>query len=107
MFINILHPENQMIKGQIVGGRFGEIVIRQKAGDNIEMGELLVSESGNLKIILQVYDIIYGSQISQQNLELISGMSLEDNTDMEFMNPKVRNYILTKAKNLIVVENNE
>ena len=107
IFINILHPEKLMIKGQIVGGRFGEILIRQKAGEHIEIGELLVSETENSKIILQVYDIIYGSQISQQNLELVSGMSLEENTDMEFMNPKVRNYILTKAKNLIVIENNE
>src|SRR3989338_2665327 len=71
IFINILHPEKLMIKGQIVGGRFGEILIRQKAGEHIEIGELLVSETENSKIILQVYDIIYGSQISQQNLELV------------------------------------
>ena len=96
-----------MIKGQIIGGSFGEILIRQKAGEHIEIGELLVSETAETKIILQVYDIIYGSQISQQNLELVSGMALEDNTDMEFMNPKIRNYILVKAKNLVNVSNND
>ncbi|MEM4336388.1 MAG: ATP-binding protein [Candidatus Woesearchaeota archaeon] len=96
-----------MPKGQIVGGKFGELIIRQKAGESIEIGELLVSESNGSKIILQVYDISYGSQISQQNLELISGMVLEENTDMEFMNPQVRNYILVKAKNLVNIKNNE
>ena len=96
-----------MTKGQIIGGSFGEILIRQKAGEHIEIGELLVSETEDSKIILQVYDIIYGSQISQQNLELISGMALEENTDMEFMNPKTRNYILVKAKNLVTVKSSE
>ena len=33
-----------MIKGQIIGGSFGEILIRQKAGEQIEIGELLVSD---------------------------------------------------------------
>ena len=94
-----------MIKGQILGGCFGELIIRQKAGEKIEIGELLVSEAGDSKTILQVYDIVYGSQISQQNLELISGMALEENSDMEFMNPKVRNYLLVKAKNLVAIAN--
>ncbi len=96
-----------MVKGQILGGCFGELLIRQKSGEHIEIGELLVSESASSRTILQVYDLIYGSQISQQNLELISGMALEENTDMEFMNPKVRNYLLVKAKNLINIRNNE
>ena len=96
-----------MIKGQILGGCFGELIIRQKSGERIEIGELLVSEMNGSKTILQVYDLLYGSQISQQNLELISGMALEENTDMEFMNPKVRNYLLVKAKNLVTVNNNE
>jgi len=96
-----------MIKGQILGGCFGELIIRQKSGEQIEIGELLVAESENSKTILQAYDLVYGSQISQQNLELISGMALEENVDMEFMNPKVRNYLLVKAKNLVTISNNE
>jgi len=96
-----------MIKGQILGGCFGELLIRQKSGEQIEIGELLVSETENSKTILQVYDLAFGSQISQQNLELISGMVLEEGTDLEFMNPKVRNYLIAKAKNLVTINGNE
>ena len=59
-----------IIKGQVISGEFGKILIRQKSDQNLELGELLVSESKDNKIILQVFDLLYGSQISQQNLEL-------------------------------------
>ncbi len=65
------------MKGQVISGEFGKILIRQKSNEKIELGELLVAESDNNKILLQVYDLVYGSQISQQNLELISGLQLE------------------------------
>ncbi|PIN72776.1 ATPase, partial [Candidatus Woesearchaeota archaeon CG10_big_fil_rev_8_21_14_0_10_45_5] len=51
---------------KVISGDFGRIIAREKSGNSIELGELLVSERGDLKIILQVYDLIYGSQISQQ-----------------------------------------
>ena len=71
-----------MIKGQIIGGEFGKILTRQKFDKKIEIGELLVAETGNGKILMQVFDLVYGSQISQQNIELISGLKLEENTDI-------------------------
>ena len=83
----------QIIKGQVISGEFGKIVIRQKSDQKLELGELLISETGENKILLQVFDLIYGSQISQQNLELISGMALEENA------------ILTKELSLIKEEN--
>ena len=58
-----------LIKGQVVSGEFGRIIARQKAGQSIEIGELLVADSDDGKILMQVYDLVYGSQISQQNLE--------------------------------------
>ena len=58
-----------IIKGQVISGEFGKILVRQKSNESLELGELLVSESGKNKIIMQVFDLIYGSQISQQNLE--------------------------------------
>ncbi|MFC1647999.1 ATP-binding protein [Nanoarchaeota archaeon] len=92
------------MKGQVISGRFGEIKVRQKAGQEIELGELLVSDSKEGKIIMQVYDLVYGSQISEQNLELISGMKLEEGTDMDFMDPELRNYTIAYLKNLITVQ---
>ncbi|MGV8150955.1 MAG: ATP-binding protein [Candidatus Woesearchaeota archaeon] len=93
-----------MIKGQIISGKFGEIIARQKSGCEFELGEILVAESG-AKFFLQVYDLQYGSQISQQNLELISGMALEENSDFEFMDKNLRNYKIAFLKPLITISN--
>ena len=92
-----------MVKGQVISGKFGEIIIRQKSDEEFELGELLIAEKDNTKILLQIYELAYGSQISEQNLELISGMKLEENTDIDFFNEKLRNYKLAFAKNLITI----
>ncbi|MCX6711398.1 MAG: ATP-binding protein [Candidatus Woesearchaeota archaeon] len=86
---------------KVISGDFGRIIAREKSGNSIELGELLVSEKGDLKIILQVYDLIYGSQISQQNLELMSGLELEQSTGLDFMEGPIRNYNLVILKNLV------
>jgi uncharacterized protein len=88
-------------KGIIISGKFGEIQVRQKAGEKIELGELLIAENKESKILMQVYDLLYGSQLSPQNLELVSGMKLEEDSDMFFMDEKLRNYTLALLKNLI------
>ena len=90
-------------KGQVIAGEFGKIVVRQKSDQKLELGELLISESGENKILMQVFDLIYGSQISQQNLELISGMKLEENADTEFFDKNLRNYMLASLKNLVTI----
>src|SRR3989344_7034594 len=95
-----------IIKGQVISGEFGKIIVRQKSGQALELGELLVAESGENKILLQVFDLIYGSQISEQNLELISGLNLEENTDTEFFDKNLRNYMLAGLKNLVTIKNN-
>ncbi|MBS3132403.1 ATP-binding protein [Candidatus Woesearchaeota archaeon] len=94
-----------MIKGQVISGEFGKILVRQKENANLELGELLVADAGGSKILMQVFDLLYGSQISQQNLELIAGYSLEDDTDFEFMDPKLRNYMLANVKSIAVIKN--
>ncbi len=93
-----------MIKGQVISGEYGKILIRQKAGERIELGELLVGEMNDVKILLQAINLLYGSQISQQNLELISGMRLEDNEEINFMDAELRNYNLAVLKNLITID---
>ena len=92
-----------MVKGQVISGEFGKILIRQKSDKKIELGELLVAQTDGGKVILQVFDLVYGSQISLLNRELISGLKLEEENDLEFMDPELRNYTLAYLKPLIYV----
>ncbi len=95
----------ERIKAQVISGDFSGIVVRQKSGENLEIGELLIAESAgensSSKILMQVTDLMYGSQLSQQNLELVSGMNLEEETDMEFISPALRNYKIATLKSLL------
>ena len=91
------------MKGQVISGEFGKILIRQKASEKIELGELVVADCDDCKILLQVYDLVYGSQISQQNLELISGLKLEEGSDLEFMDANLRNYTLAFLKPMLSI----
>jgi uncharacterized protein len=91
-----MHP-----KGLIISGSFGELLARQKSSEEFELGELLIAEAPQGKTLMAVYDLLYGSQVSGQNLELISGMALEEDSSFEFMEPQLRNYTLAKLKSLI------
>src|SRR3989338_2322760 len=51
---------------------------------------------------MQVFDLVYGSQLSQQNLEMISGMKLESQNDLELMDSELRNYTLAYLKPLLI-----
>ncbi len=90
-------------KGLIIAGGFGELVARQKSDEEFELGELLIASSPKGKTLMQVYDLVYGSQLSGQNLELLSGMTLEEGTKLEFMDPHLRNYTLARLKSLITM----
>ncbi len=93
-----------MKKGQIISGSFGQLLVRKKSDVDVEIGELLVAENNDIKMLFQVFDLQFASQISQQNLELISGMKLEEDVDLEFMEPHLRNYSLVFLKNLITLK---
>ncbi len=87
------------IVGQIVSGTHGEILIREKSGQPIEIGELLVAENGNEKTLMQVYDLMYGSQLEQGMLEFASGMSMEEKyAELKFADSDLRHYILAAVK---------
>ena len=91
-----------MLKGQVVAGDFSKIVMRVKSDQEVELGELVVIEESQEKFILQVYDLIYGSQISLQNLEMVSGMSLEEG-NFNIMDEALRNYQLALLKPILNV----
>jgi hypothetical protein len=90
-------------KGLIIGGEFGNILVRQKNEQALELGELMVADTSNGQMLLQVFDLLYGSQLTQQHLELISGLKLEEDEKLELMDAKLRTYILARLKNLAFV----
>jgi len=73
------------IVGQVVSGEFDKIIVRQKSDVKLEIGELLMADipNGDEKVLLQVFDLAYGSQLSQQSLELISGIKIEGESELE------------------------
>ncbi|MBS3118256.1 ATP-binding protein [Candidatus Woesearchaeota archaeon] len=95
-----------MLKGQILSGEFKSLVLRQKQGCSLELGELLVADQGAEKILLQVYDLFYGSQVSDQNLELISGLQMEGEGE-EFLDKELRHYQLARLKPLLEMKGKE
>src|SRR3989338_7272705 len=93
-----------MAKGQVVSGDFSKIIVRVKADASLEIGELAVIDNQHEKFILQVYDLLYGSQISQQNLEMVAGMNLEEGS-FSIMDEKLRNYQLALLKPVLTLSN--
>jgi DNA helicase HerA-like ATPase len=94
------------IVGSIIYGKHGAILVRQKAETEIELGDLLVVDQKDASYsILQVYDLQYGSQIPEKNLEMISGMKLEGfRAELDFMEPALRNYVLAKVKSIAYIK---
>ncbi|MFT4311957.1 MAG: ATP-binding protein [Candidatus Woesearchaeota archaeon] len=96
-----------MQKGQIVGGTFDRLCIRQKSTQPFQIGELLIVESAaqnEQKMLVQVYDLTFGSQISSQNLELISGMQLEYEQPVTLFESELRNYTIALAKIVLTID---
>lgn len=96
------------IVGSVVAGSHGRIFIRQKQDSRIELGDLLrIDHEDDSYSILQVYDIEFASQIPDKQLELISGMSLEGySSDLEFMDPALRNYLIAHVKAVLTLQGN-
>lgn len=85
--------------GQVIGGKVAKILIREKSGKKIELGDLLVVEEEGSLLILQVYNLGYGSQVSQPTRELLAGLRLEGyGTKLTFLEPQLRNYIMAEVK---------
>jgi len=95
------------VKAQIISGEFGKILVRQKTVSPLEIGELLCVENGSQKLLLQATELLYGSQLSQQNLELISGMMLDQAEKLKFFEPELRNYTLAFLKPLVTINNDK
>lgn len=89
------------MKGQIIGGSHGQLLLRQRSGTKLEIGELLICGGSDDKQLLQVTDLALGSQLSSHSIELISGMQLEDNRNLELMDRDLRMYQVATVKSLL------
>jgi DNA helicase HerA-like ATPase len=101
--------EKMEIVGSVVAGSHGKIFIRQKKDSQIELGDLLrIDHEDGSYSILQVYDTEFGSQIPNKQLEMISGMRLEGySSDLEFMDPALRNYLIASVKAVLTLKDNQ
>jgi len=89
--------------GQIIGGEHGQILVRQKSDQVIELGDLLVGEAGGWKALMQVFNLMYGSQIDDKTLQMMSGMQLEGIAGRaEFMEKNLRSYVMAEVKVLVM-----
>ncbi len=101
-----------MEKGLVIRGEIGKVVVREKTDAELELGELVIVDSNKKKILMQVFDLLYASQISEQNIELISGLQLEQKIAGEeeqeqknfLFEPELRNYKLAVLKGLLTIE---
>ncbi|MBT8171467.1 ATP-binding protein [Candidatus Bathyarchaeota archaeon] len=95
------------VVGSVIAGSHGNIIIRQKSGSTIELGELLrVDHEDGGYSILQVNNLKFASQIQDKQLEMISGMKLEGySSDLEFMEPNLRNYLIATVKAVLTLKN--
>src|SRR5208283_2051357 len=97
------------VVGSVVYGKHGAIVVRQKTETELELGDLLVVEQKDGSYaILQVYDLQYGSQIPEKNLEMFSGMKLEGiRAELDFLEPALRNYVLAMVKSVAYIKDKQ
>jgi DNA helicase HerA-like ATPase len=97
------------IAGQVVAGDVANILVREKSGKRLELGDLLVAEEGDGGLlILKVYGLVYGSQIPQLAREMASGLKLEGlGGGLEYFEPHLRNYVIAEVKAVAQVINNK
>ena len=92
------------VSGQIIAGKTGQILVREKSGGEIEIGDLLVAEEDGGYVILQAYELVYGSQVPQLMRELLAGMKLEGmGAGLDFLEPELRNYVIALIKGVLRV----
>lgn len=98
------------VMGQVIGGGLGQILVRQKAGATLEIGDILVleeeKESGH-NLVLSVFDLRYASQIDDKMHEMISGVALEEGEEGQpppggsaFYEPDIVNYVIASIRPL-------
>ncbi len=110
---NMIHDDGSLthsdIIGQVIGGGFGKVVVRQKSGFELEIGDILVLDdqsNNNDTIFLSVFDLEYSSQMDGKTHEMLSGVTLEEDvTDAVMYEPNIVNYVIASIRLLARVNN--
>lgn len=90
--------------GQIVEGDDGELVLREKQGAKLELGDLVVVDNERLKYICMVSKLTYGSLIHPDRILTSSGSVLEGvNPRLEFPDKDLRIFRQIHVKPLLEV----
>jgi len=90
------------VVGQVFSGEHGNILVRQKKGGELEIGELLVAEGNNNRFLLQVFNLVYSSQMEGKRLELLSGLNIEGYDDnVNFLEEELRMYVVAQVKAIL------
>ncbi len=64
--------------GLIAGGRFGEVILRKDSGKQLEIGQLLVYEKAEKKVLFKVYDLVHSSTLPQNAIDMAQGYVREE-----------------------------
>ncbi|MBC7127044.1 MAG: ATP-binding protein [Candidatus Methanosuratus sp.] len=90
--------------GQIVEGDDGELVLREKQGAKLELGDLVVVDNEKVKYVCMVSKLTYGSLIHQDRILTSSGSVLEGvNPRLEFPDKDLRIFRQVHVKPLLEV----
>ncbi len=95
--------------GSFITGSFVKLYLRQKSEESFEIGQLIVAgKNPKDYIIFQINDLMFGSQMPDNILELMAGYKLErESSNLAIYEPELRNYVLALARPLIHLKNDQ
>ena len=97
--------DDVMFVGQIVKGNDKELIMREKKGVDLELGNLLTIDNANKKYILMVSALEYGSLIDESRLFTSAGTMLEGTRpNIEFPESDLTIYRSIKMKTLLEIK---
>ncbi|NHV46095.1 MAG: ATP-binding protein [Candidatus Verstraetearchaeota archaeon] len=97
---------NMTIVGSIVEGNSKYLIMRERKGADLELGELVVIDDEKRKYICMVYNIEYGVLLEQGRLYTSAGTIIEKtNPKLEFPNDDLRIFRKIYLKPLIEIHN--
>ena len=94
--------------GIIISGTFDEVIARKRHDALVELGELVIARSADAGVkktlLLQVTDTKFSSQLSQENMELVAGMNLEEDVPLTLLDANIRTYEMLGLKPVLELQ---
>ncbi len=92
-------------RGIVIGGEYGAVLVRDRAKTPLELGEIMVVNDGDTSLLLQVYDLRFGSQISGESREFIAEIGLQKEGLMDYFAGE-REYTIAVTKEIAAIDKN-